>query len=129
MCIRDSSGSVEYDSQGHIISDTRVFAPNDKAVSYEGYMKLYNGAGNVWDAKHQHILKQTFIKLRELSLNYNIPQNVCNKIGMKGASVAFVGNNLFMLTKDFKFSDPDKATENLNSPSLRMLGCNIKINF
>ncbi len=123
------SGSVEYDSQGHIISDTRVFAPNDKAVSYEGYMKLYNGAGNVWDAKHQHILKQTFIKLRELSLNYNIPQNVCNKIGMKGASVAFVGNNLFMLTKDFKFSDPDKATENLNSPSLRMLGCNIKINF
>lgn len=123
------SGSVEYDSQGHIVSDTRVFAPNDKAVSYEGYMKLYHGAGNVWDAKHQHILKQTFIKLRELSLNYNIPQNVCNKIGMKGASVAFVGNNLFMLTKDFKFSDPDKATENLNSPSLRMLGCNIKINF
>ena len=77
------SGSVEYDSQGHIVSDTRVFDLNDKAVSYEGYMKLYNGAGNVWNAKHQHILKQTFIKLRELSLNYNIPQNICNKIGMK----------------------------------------------
>ncbi|WP_075966445.1 SusC/RagA family TonB-linked outer membrane protein [Parabacteroides massiliensis] len=123
------SGSVEYDSQGHIVSDTRVFDLNDKAVSYEGYMKLYNGAGNVWNAKHQHILKQTFIKLRELSLNYNIPQNICNKIGMKRASIAFVGNNLFLLTKDFKFSDPDKATENLNSPSLRMLGCNIKINF
>ena len=46
------SGSVEYDSQGHIVSDTRVFDLNDKAVSYEGYMKLYNGAGNVWNAKH-----------------------------------------------------------------------------
>ena len=98
-------------------------------------MKLYNGAGNVWDAKHQHILKQTFIKLRELSLNYNIPQNVCNKIGMKGASVAFVGNNLFIVglfqapTSNNPFKYPDKATENLNSPSLRMLGCNIKINF
>lgn len=123
------SGSVEYDSQGHITSDTRVFAPNDRTVSYEGYMKLYNGAGNVWDAKHQHLLKQTFIKLRELSLNYNIPKGICQKIGMQGASVAFVGNNLFLITKDFKFSDPDKATENLNSPSLRMLGCNIKINF
>ncbi len=123
------SGNVEYDSQGHIVSDTRVFAPNDRPVSYEGYMKLYNGAGNVWDAKHQHILDQTFIKLRELSLSYNIPKTICSKIGMKGASVAFVGNNLFLWTKEFKFSDPDKASENLNSPSLRMLGCNIKVNF
>ena len=101
------SGSVEYDSQGHVISDTRVFAPNDRVVSYEGYMKIYHGAGNVWDAKHQHILDQTFIKLRELSLAYSIPKSFCNRIGLKGASVAFVGNNLFLWTKEFKFSDPD----------------------
>ena len=123
------SGSVEYDSQGHILSDTRVFAPNDREVSYETYMKLYHGAGNVWDAKHQHILDQTFIKLRELSLSYNIPKSFCSKMGLKGASVAFVGNNLLMWTKEFKFSDPDVASENLNSPSIRMLGCNIKVNF
>ena len=53
------SGTVEYDSQGHIISDTRMFATNDRPVSYEGYMKQYHGAGNVWDAKHQHILDHT----------------------------------------------------------------------
>ena len=123
------SGSVEYDSQGHIISDTRVFAPNNRVVSYEGYMRMYHGAGNVWDAKHQHILEQTFIKLRELSLTYNIPKNICGKLGLRGASVAFVGNNLFLWTKEFKFSDPDVASENLNSPSIRMLGCNIKVDF
>lgn len=123
------SGSVEYDSQGHVISDTRVFAPNDRVVSYEGYMKIYHGAGNVWDAKHQHILDQTFIKLRELSLAYSIPKSFCNRIGLKGASVAFVGNNLFLWTKEFKFSDPDVSSENLNSPSIRMLGCNIKVDF
>lgn len=123
------SGSVEYDSQGHILSDTRVFAPNDREVSYETYMKLYHGAGNVWDAKDQHILDQTFIKLREVSLSYDIPKTFCSKIGLKGASIAFVGNNLLMWTKEFKFSDPDVASENLNSPSIRMLGCNIKVNF
>ena len=123
------SGTVEYDSQGHIISDTRMFATNDRPVSYEGYMKQYHGAGNVWDAKHQHILDQTFVKLRELSLNYDLSQSLCEKLKLKGASIAFVGNNLFMWTKDFKFSDPDVASENLNSPSLRMLGVNIKINF
>lgn len=123
------SGSVQRDSNGRITKDDRVFAPNDKAVSYEGYMKLYHGAGNVWDAKHQHILDQTFIKLRELSLTYAIPASLCKKAGLQGASVAFIGNNLFIWTKEFKFSDPDKASENLNSPSLRMLGCNLKINF
>lgn len=123
------SGSVERDADGHILKDDRIFAPNDKSVSYEGYMKLYHGAGNVWDAKHQHILDQTFIKLRELSLTYAVPASFCKKAGLQGASIAFIGNNLFLWTKDFKFSDPDKATENLNSPSLRMLGCNLKINF
>ncbi len=123
------SGSVDRDSNGNIIRDNRVFAPNDKAVSYEGYMKLYNGAGNVWDAKHQHILDQTFIKLRELSLTYAVPSPFCKKIGLQGASVAFIGQNLFIWTKEFRFSDPDKSSENLNSPSLRMLGCNLKINF
>ena len=32
-------------------------------------------------------------------------------------------------TKDFKFSDPDSAQEDLNSPSIRYVGFNVKLNF
>lgn len=128
------SGSVDRDSNGNILRDDRVFAPNNKQVSYEGYSKLYNGAGNVWDGKRQHMQDRTFIKLRELSLSYAIPSVACKKVGLQGASVAFIGSNLFIWTKQFKYSDPEfsnpeKDGENLSSPSLRMLGCNIKINF
>lgn len=123
------SGTVDRDANGNILRDDRVFAPNDVVTSYEGYMKIYNGAGNVWSAKHQHILDQTFIKLRELSLTYDIPKALCHKLRLDGASVSFIGSNLLMWTKEFKYSDPDVSSDNLNSPSLRMLGCNVKLNF
>lgn len=131
------SGSVDRDVNGNILRDDRVFAVNDRETSYESYMKLYHGAGNVWSAKHQHILDQSFIKLREISLTYDLSFATCNKLKLKGASVSLIGSNLFMWTKDFKYSDPDKSydpnnsrtNENLNSPSLRMLGANIKVNF
>lgn len=123
------SGTVDRDANGNILRDDRVFAPNDIKTSYEGYMKIYHGAGNVWSAKNQHVLDQTFIKLRELSLTYDIPKTACQKLKLNDASVSFIGSNLFMWTKEFKNSDPDVSSDNLNSPSLRMLGCNVKLNF
>ena len=92
-------------------------------------MNLYSGTGNVWQARKQYLYDQTFIKLRELALTYNLPSDLCNKLKIKHASVSLIGNNLFIWTKDFKYSDPDKSKENLNSPSLRMIGCNLKVNF
>ncbi len=33
------SGSVDYDAYGRILRDDRVFAPNDRVVSYEAYVR------------------------------------------------------------------------------------------
>ena len=52
----------------------------------------------------QNWFDKTFIKLRDLSISYEIPQSVCQKIGMKGASVGFVGQNLLMWAKEFNES-------------------------
>jgi hypothetical protein len=38
-----------------------------------------------------------------------------------------VAQNLLMWTKAFKFSDPDRGLENLNSPTARYLGFNINL--
>lgn len=118
------SGEVKYDSDGNILDDTRVFAPNDVAVSYETYMRAYNGN----ERKSNFLASKTFFKLRELSVGYRLPRKYCTGI-IKGAEAALVGQNLLIWTKDFKFSDPDVDAENINSPSVRYVGVNLKFNF
>lgn len=121
------SGSVERDPDGNIISDTRVFAPNDVVVSYEGYTMAYHDA--IPYPCRQNILNNTFFKLRDLTLTYDIPQLWCGKIGMKSAAVSLTGQNLFLWTKEYKYADPDVGGDNLNAPSQRYIGVNIKANF
>lgn len=121
------SGNVEYDTVGNITSDTRVFAPNDTPVSYESFIKAYNpwSGGKVY----QNIHDCTFLKLRELSLSYAMPKTICEKVKLKGATIGLVGQNLLIWMKDFKYADPDVDSDNLNSPSTRYIGFNIKIDL
>lgn len=121
------SGSEDYDSDGNIIRDNRVFAPNDIGVSYETYMLTCNPY--VGTIRTQHLLEQTFFKLRNLSISYSLPKGLCQKLKMRGATIGFIGQNLFMWAKEFKYSDPDNAVDNLNSPSLRYLGFNIQLDL
>lgn len=121
------SGKLERDAKGNIINDTRVFAPNDKAVSYEAYMCEYNP--NAGTPARQNYQLETFVKLRDLSLTYDMPKNIYEKLGLKGMSVSFVGQNLLIWTKEYTFSDPDTGKEDLNSPSIRNIGFNLKLNF
>lgn len=122
------SGSVTYDPFGNVIEDTRVFAPNDVPTSYQSYTQAYNE--NPWDHNaKQNILDGSFIKLREVALNYTLPSIIAQKILMKNVKVGVIANNLFMWTKDFKYSDPDRNKENLNSPTPRYVGFNVNLTF
>lgn len=113
------SGAATYDKYGNIIADNRVYAPNDVKVGYQTYARSYRGGD-------RGIQSKTFIKLRELSLGYSIPQKALSKIGLKRGSIAVTGQNLLMWT-NFKYSDPDVNSEDLNSPSQRIVGFNIKL--
>ena len=120
------SGSASYDPYGNVISDNRVFAPNDDAISYQSYTQVYNE--NPWDHDaRQNIKNASFIKLREVALNYTLPSTIAQKILMKDVRVGIIGQNLLMWTKEFKFSDPDRGKENLNTPTARYIGFNINL--
>lgn len=126
------SGSVTYDPDGNVISDDRVFAPNDIVVSYEAYISKYHDSTSRPSA--QNVLDETFFKVRNLSITYDLPKSWCNSLKLKSASVGVTGQNLFLWAKDYKYADPDKGGdssgyENLNSPSQRYIGFNIKANF
>lgn len=120
------SGALETDPYGGVISDTRVFAPNDTGISYSEYiMNLHP----TWSDVGEDIKDATFVKLREIAVNYNLPKKWMNAIGLNRARVGVVGNNLFIITKEFRFSDPDRGKENLNSPALRYIGFNVNIDL
>lgn len=122
-----TSGTVERDVNGKITSDTRTFAPNTKGVSYESYIKRYHS--NAYTGAPQNYFLQTFLKLREVSLSYGLPAKVSKRLGIKNAAIGFVGQNVFLWTKEFKNADPDRGADNLNSPSIRYLGFNVKVNI
>lgn len=116
------SGDVSYDSYGRITSDTRVYAENDVPVSYQSYTRL-------WGNSYEHgIMSKGFVKVREVSVGYKIPETWLGKSGIKNASVTLTGQNLLLFTK-FKYSDPDVDSENMNAPAQRMVGLNVRVGF
>ncbi|MDR3269679.1 MAG: SusC/RagA family TonB-linked outer membrane protein [Tannerella sp.] len=117
------SGSATYDAYGNIVTDDRTYAPNDIVVSYESYMK------SAYKEREQLYFDQTFFKLREISISYDLPKTIAPKIGASHISAALIGQNLLLWTKEFKYADPDKGSDELASPSVRYLGINLKVAF
>lgn len=121
------SGSIERDKYGQVLSDNRVYAPNDTKVSYENYIRTYSN--DYYAGKPQSYKNRTYFKLREIALNYTLPTAITQKMKMNDLTFGVTGNNLLLWTKDFKYSDPDKGSDNLNSPSMRYVGFNLRASF
>jgi TonB-linked SusC/RagA family outer membrane protein len=118
-----TGGEVEYDEDGNIISDTRTFGPNDNPVSYEDYFI------NVYSRSYGNIFfDESFVKLREVSLSYQLPASFINRSMLKGASISLVGRNLFMLS-NIRFLDPDTGDDRNQTPSMRSIGLNLNARF
>ncbi|WP_428741697.1 SusC/RagA family TonB-linked outer membrane protein [Tenacibaculum sp.] len=126
------SGNYVTDSNtGEVIEDTRVFAPNDTYVTYKDYIRTLHG-GTAWGGTgtQEDIFDRTFFKLRELSITYTVPKNILSKWGpVKNASISFIGQNVFLWSKDFTYTDPDGGSDNFADPSSRYIGTNIKLSF
>jgi TonB-linked SusC/RagA family outer membrane protein len=127
------SGSVTYDTNGNITSDTREYAPNDIPTTYkQAVQDLHSTSAWGGSANPNDVYERTFLKLRELSLTYTFPENWLKNLGngfVKGASLSFVGQNVFFWSKDWKYSDPDGGNEDFSDPSVRYLGANFKVTF
>ena len=124
------SGAITYDANNNVVSDTRVFAPNDVYTTYKSYLEgLHKGTAWGGAPSPADLYSTTFLKLREVSLSYDLPANWIKKINAKNISVSAVGQNLIYWAKQFKYSDIDGGTENFADPSLRYVGFNVKLDF
>ena len=119
-----TDGEIKYDGNGNVISDTRVFAPNTKAVNYIDYMINTSNAAN----DHYNYYSETFLKLREVNLTWQLPNKWLSKTFFRSASLAFIGRNMLLFAK-LPNVDPDPGVDNLQTPSMRSMGVNVNLKF
>lgn len=106
------------DVTGATIAD-KATANADGSYTVRGSLHDF-GAGNVWlnqawyqslgggfgPVSEQFIKDASWTRLRELSINYDLPENICKMIHVPGASIGFTGRNLWLYTA-FKGVDPE----------------------
>lgn len=124
-----TGGELKRDANGNIISDTRTFAPNETTVLYQAWAGSSN---SYYRTESQTYQSRTYVKLREVTLTYNLPSSLIKKIGLlRSASVSLVGRNLLYFSKaDFLDLDQFNGSSSaLQTPSTRNFGININATF
>ncbi len=64
-------------------------------------------AYNAYNYSTERVAKGSFIRLKDISLTYTLPQKFVNKIGLSNISLKLDGTNLFLLYADKKLNGQD----------------------
>ena len=105
---------------------------------YYADMHYYgNSLGYARNANEYHVWDASYIKLREVALNYSVPSSMLGSTGIKGLDVALTGRNLAILWKNNPYSDPEAGLSAGNVqgyqsgayPAVREVGVNVKLKF
>jgi len=106
--------------------------PNTEFVFLDQY---YQALGNI--AEHS-IFDASFIKVRQIILNYELPVSLVEKTPFKGIRVGIVGRNLFFLHNGLSelgmdpesvYSTSGSGFEFASLPTTRSFGMNVNIKF
>ncbi len=120
--------------EGVIDNGDGTYRPNDVQVSSRVWHNTYYRRDNVEAAKYD----ASYVKLRELRLDYRLPASLMNRTPFRGASIAVVGRNLFLWTENPHF-DPETMAmgggtlrpgiESMAYPSARSIGVNLRLSL
>lgn len=128
-----TGGNVQYDGLGNIISDTRKYAPNEKATNYQSFEQT---RGNLGGGRAENFLDADYLKLRELALTWTMPSKIFRKWKIKTADLSLFGSNLLLFTRRESWGDDpswlisdESQNANLKSPTARSIGLQLKLRF
>lgn len=110
------------------------FGGEPVALDQSWYLSNGGGFGNL---DEQFIEDASWIKLREVSLNYNLPSSLLNTLGAKSGQLGLAGRNLLIIT-DFQGVDPEvnltgaskgRGLDYFTNPGTRSILFNLKLDF
>ena len=87
--------------------------------------------------REAHVYDASFVKLRNLTLTYDLPDRILNSAFIKKFSVSAIGRNLWIIHKNVPYSDPEAGLSAGNiqgfqsgaHPTIREIGASIKVQF
>lgn len=127
-----NGASINYDSKtGAILNGSELaFAPNSQVTHVQDYVSKY------YNVSEANLMSRTFTKLREISLQYDLPRSVLEHTFITHASVTLLARNVAYFYKDKRFKDVDLDQYNyftnntvLQTPTTRRYGVNINFSF
>jgi hypothetical protein len=86
----------------------------------------------MYDFSDLRVVKGDYLKLQYVSLGYRIPQEICSRWHIKGASVQLTGSNLFTIAnKALRGQDPSQSgsAPNINLSIRPVYALNINCSF
>ncbi len=158
-------GGVSYykDANGNGIETTAATGPNGETVYHDGikmggvfpdgtpnnyvtsqffyYWDHYNWGGPQYSNSEyfRYIVKNTYWKMREISLGYTLPQSISKKLKATKLQISVFGRNLFYLYRTIKDMDAEQLTAGLSwssslnnagtQPSTRTFGVSLRASF
>ncbi|RXQ96858.1 SusC/RagA family TonB-linked outer membrane protein [Ancylomarina salipaludis] len=75
--------------------------------TYDKYGYELESTYNAYNFSDQRVAKGDFIRLKEISLEYKLPKNFLDRLGLVNASVKAQGTNLFLLYSDKALNGQD----------------------
>ncbi|WP_149304797.1 SusC/RagA family TonB-linked outer membrane protein [Pareuzebyella sediminis] len=93
----------EHDENGNFILDYENLG--DVGTNFIPF-----SVANPWDFGTPHMFDADFIKLREISLGYDLPRKFVDRMGIDNLNFALYSRNIMLWTKDSAFGvDPERA--------------------
>ena len=120
-----------YIAPGVIDNGDGTYRPNDIYINPEDYwMSVSRNAPSMF------VFDNSYVKLRELTLSYNVPKSLLGNV-VKGLNLSFVARNPFIIWKNIPNIDPDSNYNNTTGmgmeygslPSRRNYGFNVNVKF
>jgi len=114
------------------------YVTNTTPLTPTNIYNYWNNGGDAMDAAM--LVDKTYLKLRTVSLSWDVPTKWLAKTFIEGVRLSAYGNNLFLWTpEDNTYMDPDASTfgndlqgqfgEYSANPSSRKYGINISVKF
>ncbi|SCW61611.1 TonB-linked outer membrane protein, SusC/RagA family [Mucilaginibacter sp. NFR10] len=98
----------------------------------------YNDGGNAdKSADEAHVFSRTFVKFRQISLGYSLPQSLLNGSHIRSVTLSLIARNLFYIKKNLPTFDPEASDSIAQGygydsgalPTSRTFGFNLNVTF
>ena len=130
--VKDAPGYSIKASAANFLSQDLNVKGNEMPYEQKWFEQYYR-YGQATRLSDMLVFDASYVKVRQISINYRIPKSILGNIPIQSAFVSLVGRNLFDIYNKLPGGDPSINSGNgLNNnllPSLRSFTINLNVNF